>query len=934
MYGLIAGPFDIAAISYGIVTELKDSEPIFAAVPAKGTDYFAFDVDLSAAGGKKAGYPIEINVDVLAGTPDVFVSTETLTPGPDNNIWRRLYTGSNYTIKITPDDPHYVSQGTYSIAVLGYNVAADFQIQANVDRSGQFAYPLVDGVATYASSDPHAMRYFMFNATGLTTKSAVEFVAEPFWGGATDLYVSNTGAGNQPVFPLVKCIKWSGSTGECTGWTVDPTTYHFSNVGTGGEVSVTIQYKDFNHDSLFIVGVFANSDEGSSYTIKGTELNPEPLPSPTVQPTNQPVPGGALPDGTPVFGSVDSWQQPGVMYYTYTLVAPANQDTFQLDISAENVVGQVNIYASDVMVHPTDSATWKATVDYELSYLTITSDQLSPDCKTAATTGTGCSIYVAVQPAYALAICEYRLLGFIVGDTSAPMQPNGGVQAPFYAQPKMDYYLRGSIAPAQQPFDDDDGSWTTTLSSKVSTGARPSPGARPSSATTKQLRDGMMSNPAMVNQVIRDAAEAGNEMEISRLTMEQMAQQASGSNIIEIGEARLGAQHTTFKVTAQMGDTEARGAIYANIGYGKQFYGGGTDSSDKTAYVYEGMGVLSIDGSDPLYCAGCPVRVTFKLEDTSATSTVLIKYETTQSSDPEPDELVSGIPAIGSSPLNQYSYYQLTLPPEEAATGPTVRFSLTGQSGTPIGYVRVADPSYPSQYPNATYSRWTLLDGEPLVINKNSIDYPAKGGTFVVAVLASGWGPASFSILATVGQDIDRLLTGEVLTDVVSQGDYTYYSFEACSFGTTCNKPVQILWQPIYGDVEVYVVNDYAPGDDKQGLPNENNANACKGMSGAHGMTLSIGGQHKCFDPSKPTYTIGVKGNSNNIGVTQTEFMIVAKAVSDPIILEEGRPFPMTSGLGQGSSIEYILNVQGNAQDVLVSAESAGGNLTLALMSP
>jgi len=69
------------------------------------------------------------------------------------------------------------------------------------------------------------------------------------------------------------------------------------------------------------------------------------------------------------------------------------------------------------------------------------------------------------------------------------------------------------------------------------------------------------------------------------------------------------------------------------------------------------------------------------------------------------------------------------------------------------------------------------MEGEPLVINKNSIDYPANGGTFVIGVLATGWGSTSFGILATVGQDIDQLLSGVVLTDVVAQNEYVFYQF-------------------------------------------------------------------------------------------------------------------------------------------------------------
>ena len=187
--------------------------------------------------------------------------------------------------------------------------------------------------------------------------------------------------------------------------------------------------------------------------------------------------------------------------------------------------------------------------------------------------------------------------------------------------------------------------------------------------------------------------------------------------------------------------------------------------------------MLSLDGSDPLFCAGCPVRVTFQLEATSDDSTVLLRYETISSTDPRPDELASGVPAIGNAAYGQYSYFQLTLPPTSAAQGPTVRFTLTSSAGTPVGYIKVTDPTVPSAFPNATASRWTLMEGEPLVINKNSIDYPANGGTFVIGVLATGWGSTSFGILATVGQDIDQLLSGVVLTDVVAQNEYVFYQF-------------------------------------------------------------------------------------------------------------------------------------------------------------
>ena len=446
MVGEIQGPFDIAVQSFGVVSELKDSEPQFGALPAKATDYFAFDVDLSGAGGKKAGFPIEITVDVLAGTPDLFISTTSYTPGPTNFIWRRLYTGSNYTVRISPEDKNYVSQGTYAIAVLAYGVATDFYVQATVDRSGTFAYPLTDGEAIFGSVDPHAMRYFMFNATDLTKNSGVQFEASPFTGGPLDLYISNTGAGNQPVFPRVQCIKWSGSTGACAGWTVDNSTYHFSNTGSSGGALVSIPFKDFNHDTLFIVGVYGNSMAGSVFTVKGTELGPKPLPSPSVAPTNAPMPGGALVNGKPARGIVNSWETPALMYYTYKLVAPQGATDFTFEISAENIVGQVTIYASDVMVHPTSSATWKATLNFEMAYLSVSSTQLTTACKTAATTGVGCNIYIAVTPVYALFASEYSILAFVSSDVQSPMRPESGDNAPFYAVKAVPYYVQGTIA--------------------------------------------------------------------------------------------------------------------------------------------------------------------------------------------------------------------------------------------------------------------------------------------------------------------------------------------------------------------------------------------------------------------------------------------------------------------------------------------------------
>ena len=128
------------------------------------------------------------------------------------------------------------------------------------------------------------------------------------------------------------------------------------------------------------------------------------------------------------------------------------------------------------------------------------------------------------------------------------------------------------------------------------------------------------------------------------------------------------------------------------------------------------------------------------------------------------------------------------------------------------------------------------------------------------------------------------------------------------------------------------MVNDYAVGSPAAKLPTKTNPAACAARPGAHGYTISAGS--KCFSPTQTTYTVGILGASNTIDVSQSEFMIVGRGLNDPILLEEGRPFPMVTGLQQGASMKFMLIVEGRGQDIIISAESAGGNLTLALAAP
>lgn len=340
-----------------------------------GHAYFRFPLDWS----KNA--PVVITVESASGDPSMFVGCTSYptTAAP----WKRQEPG-NDTLKLTPADlssqnctsyVYIMVQGEYE-SIPGPTSAVSFVIVAVYD-SARFAYVLTDGALLPMRAEQNSVSYASFTVPAGTPTQPLTFSLTPIIGAGAELYVSANAAGKQPVYPVERCLKYSGSTGLCSESEALPGSYTASTASPGADPGAVV-FSSVQAGQVYIVALMSSAGDYVLASV-GVALGTEELP---------------IGMGQPEFLFVAQYSY---SRYFATIAPPSPGDKQPAIVAnAYPLSGSAALYLSDQPRPTNTSHRWGAVGGTSDSQVVIPYSQLSQYCP-GLTLGFNCTIHIGVQ---------------------------------------------------------------------------------------------------------------------------------------------------------------------------------------------------------------------------------------------------------------------------------------------------------------------------------------------------------------------------------------------------------------------------------------------------------------------------------------------------------------------------------------------------------
>ena len=393
---------------------LTDGSPIVRTVAAGAYALFAYT--------PTAASNVTFSLTVYAGNASVAVSTLGFPIAPAPSTWGIASTLEGGVLTIVTSDPAYNPPASppypvFYLAVYAGNATAGapattFSIAAQTAAGGQYAAALADGVPQFASAQPHAMAYFLFNYTAAAALGlrGLDVYAAPEGGSAVQVYVNPVPFGSlPPAYPTPVCRLTDPVTQLCSVWGANAA-YSSEGGQVPGFVSLVLPTGTLI-PSAYLIAVLAVTPDAQSQQ----GFVPAPPALFTLSAASGAVlqllqAGALLPGSVRASGSAPP-KPAGYKYYSFT------PSVYQGDsvVSVEVRSGSLEVYAIEysVLRGPAPSAAnpaslpgpgnsaWNSTAQagtgQRSRYLRIPFAQLTPGCQASVRYGLGtCGIAIGV----------------------------------------------------------------------------------------------------------------------------------------------------------------------------------------------------------------------------------------------------------------------------------------------------------------------------------------------------------------------------------------------------------------------------------------------------------------------------------------------------------------------------------------------------------
>jgi hypothetical protein len=318
-----------------------------------------------------------------------------------------------------------------------------------------------------------------------------------------------------------------------------------------------------------------------------------------------------------------------------------------------------------------------------------------------------------------------------------------------------------------------------------------------------------------------------------------------------------------------------------------------------------GVDVVTVHPLDPTACAVTPFSAcNYYVGVTSFTrnaSFSLLAYV----QDTDPVVLVDGQPQTGRVDQGVNQLYVFFAPPGFSL----VQLTLTPVMGDADLYVLVSanDTALPTRA-NAQYRSTSMTGSEEITIRASdsavlSNCVPTARCNIFVSV--NGFTNATYTVMATSGNQTSDLQNGVSLYDTVDAGEYAHFVFH----NTDPQASLSFALTPISGDPDMYIAT----------FPNPTMYNRSWQSAGTGRDVIEVYPIDPNYCAAPCSYFISVTGF-----LTNASFSIVAQVRENAITqLSDGEQTSAT--LPQGSTLQYILYLLPGTPTVIVRASAAFG---------